>query len=105
MPTGIARNSTAVVLSADARNNTITVQQDGGKATTYDPKRLKGVNAYRETQKEFATGDRIQFTAKNRDLGVNNRDLGTITKLESGKGDCPDGRQKRTHQSSSTRSK
>ena len=93
----IARNSTAVVLSADARNNTITVQQDGGKATTYDPKRLKGVNAYRETQKEFATGDRIQFTAKNRDLGVNNRDLGTITKLESGTGYRPDGRQERAH--------
>ena len=95
----IARNSTAVVLSADARNNTITVQQDGGKATTYDPKRLKGVNAYRETQKEFATGDRIQFTAKNRDLGVNNRDLGTITKLESGKVTVQmDGKKERTVQ-------
>ncbi len=81
---GIARNSTAVVLSADARNNTITVQQDGGKAITYDPKRLKGVNAYCETHKEFATGDRIQFTAKDKDLGVNNRDLGTITSLETG---------------------
>ena len=80
----IARNSTAVVLSADARNNTVTVQQDGGKAITYDPKRLKGVNVYRETDKEFATGDRIQFTAKDKDLGVNNRDLGTITKLETG---------------------
>ena len=51
---GIARDSTAVVLSADARNNTITVQQDGGKPITYDPKRLKGVNVYRETEKEFA---------------------------------------------------
>ena len=79
---GIAQNSTAVVLSADARNNTITVQQDGGKAITYDPKRLKGVNAYRETDKEFAAGDRIQFTAKDKELGVNNRDLGTISKLK-----------------------
>lgn len=72
------------MLSADARNNTITVQQDGGKAITYDPKRLKGVNAYRETEKDFATGDRIQFTAKDKQLGVNNRDLGTITKLDAG---------------------
>ncbi|WP_263385970.1 VirB4 family type IV secretion/conjugal transfer ATPase [Granulicella arctica] len=96
---GIARNSTAVVLSADARNNTITVQQDGGKAITYDPKRLKGVNAYRETQKEFATGDRIQFTTKNKDLGVNNRDLGTITKLETGQVTVQmDGRKERTDQ-------
>ena len=81
---GIPQNTTAVVLSADARNNTVTVQQEGGNPITYDPKRLKGVNAYREAQKEFAAGDRIQFTAKDKDLGVNNRDLGTITRLETG---------------------
>ncbi len=81
---GIPQNSTAVVLSSDARNNTVTVQQDGGKAITYDPKRLKGVNAYIEMDKQFATGDRIQFTAKDKELGVSNRDLGTITKLETG---------------------
>ena len=81
---GIARNSTATVLSADARNNTVTIQREDGQAVTYDPKRLKGVNVYREMQKDFATGDRIQFTAKDKDLGVNNRDLGTITRLESG---------------------
>ena len=81
---GIPQNSTAVVLSSDARNNTVTVQQDGGKAITYDPKRLKGVNAYIETDKQFATGDRVQFTAKDKELGVNNRDLGTISKLETG---------------------
>ena len=81
---GIAQKSTAVVLSADARNNTVTVQQDGGKLMTYDPKRLKGVNAYVETDKQFAAGDRIQFTAKDKQLGVNNRDLGTITRFEPG---------------------
>ena len=81
---GISRNSTATVLSSDASNNTITIQREGGQAVTYDPKRLKGVNVYRETEKEFSTGDRIQFTAKDRTLGVNNRDLGTITKLETG---------------------
>ncbi|MBB5061642.1 conjugative relaxase-like TrwC/TraI family protein, partial [Granulicella aggregans] len=81
---GIARNSTAIVLSTDARNNTVTIEREDGQAVTYDPKRLKGVNAYRVTQKDFAEGDRIQFTAKDKTLGVNNRDLGTITKLETG---------------------
>ena len=81
---GIARNESASVLSADARNNTVTVQRADGQAVTYDPKRLKGVNVYREDQKDFATGDRLQFTAKVKELGVNNRDLGTVTKLESG---------------------
>ncbi|MBB5061418.1 hypothetical protein HDF16_006154 [Granulicella aggregans] len=80
---GIARNSTATVLSTDARSNTVTIQQEDGQTVTYDPKRLKGVNAYRETLKDFAEGDRIQFTAKDKTLGVNNRDLGTITKLDA----------------------
>jgi conjugative relaxase-like TrwC/TraI family protein len=96
---GIARNSTATVLSADARNNTVTIQREDGQAVTYDPKRLKGVNVYREMQKDFATGDRIQFTAKDKDLGVNNRDLGTITRLESGQITVrTDGKNERTIQ-------
>ena len=81
---GIARNSTATVLSTDARNNTVTIRQADGQAVTYDPKRLKGVNVYRAAEKDFSAGDRIQFTAKDKELGVNNRDLGTITKLEPG---------------------
>jgi conjugative relaxase-like TrwC/TraI family protein len=85
---GIARNSTATVLSTDARTNVVTVQREDGtdevQAVTYDPKRLKGVNVYREMHKEFSAGDRIQFTAKNKAIDVNNRDIGTITKLESG---------------------
>jgi len=39
---------------------------------------LRGIAAYREIEREFATGDKIQFTAPNRDLQVANRDLGTI---------------------------
>ncbi len=62
----------------------MTIQREDGQAVTYDPKRLKGVNVDREMQKDFAAGDRIQFTAKDKDLGVNNRDSETITRLESG---------------------
>ena len=58
---------------------------DNGSSATYDPRRLRGVNVYRETTREFATGDRIQFTAPDRNLGVANRDLGTVTSLENGK--------------------
>ncbi len=32
-------------------------------------------------EREFATGDRIQFTAPDKNLGVANRDLGTVTGL------------------------
>jgi ATP-dependent exoDNAse (exonuclease V) alpha subunit len=50
-----------------------------------DPRRLRGVNVFREAEREFATGDRVQFTAANRDLGVANRDLGTVIGWEEGK--------------------
>ncbi len=78
---GLDRGSYATVLSADARNNTITVQREDGQSVTYDPKRLKGVNAYSETTRDFAIGERVQFTISDKKLAVANRDLGTVTKI------------------------
>jgi len=82
---GIERNSFATVRSVDARANTLTVELENGSIVNYDPKRLRGVNVFREVEREFATGDRLQFTVPSKDLGVANRDLGTVTALEDGK--------------------
>ncbi|WP_419806349.1 MobF family relaxase [Terriglobus sp.] len=79
---GLERGSEARVTAVDARTNTLTVQTQGGADVSYDPKRLYGVNVFEERTREFSIGDRIQFTAANRDLGVANRDLATITALE-----------------------
>ena len=85
------------MISTSARNNTVTVELADGETVTYDPRRLKGVNSYREVPREFATGDRIQFTARDKDLGVNNRDLGIITKIEPTQINVRmDGREERT---------
>jgi conjugative relaxase-like TrwC/TraI family protein len=81
---GIERGSFATVQSVNARANTLTVSLEGGSTVTYDPRRLKGVNVFREVEREFAAGDRVQFTAPNKDLGVANRDLGTVVSLEDG---------------------
>jgi len=81
---GIERDSTARVVSTNGRDNTLTVEREDGQTVTYDPKRLKGANVYQEVTREFATGDRIQFTAPDKQLEVNNRDLATIVKLEDG---------------------
>jgi hypothetical protein len=43
------------------------------------------VNVFSEIEREFATGDRIQFTAAEKNLKVANRDLATIVNLEDGK--------------------
>jgi hypothetical protein len=81
---GIERRSFATVQSVDARGNTVTVLLESGSTVTYDPRRLKGVNVFREVEREFGPGDRVQFTASHRGLRVANRDLGTIVRLEDG---------------------
>ena len=79
---GFERVSEARVVGVDARTNTLTVQKQDGEQVSYDPKRLYGVNVFEERSRDFSLGERIQFTAGNRDLGIANRELGTITALE-----------------------
>jgi ATP-dependent exoDNAse (exonuclease V) alpha subunit len=50
----------------------------------YDPCRLRGISAYREIKRAFATGDRLQFNAPSRELAIANRDLGTVEEIGSG---------------------
>ncbi|MGB8479072.1 MAG: MobF family relaxase [Acidobacteriaceae bacterium] len=75
---GIERGSYAQVVTANSKENLVTIQKPDGEQVTYDPSRLRGISAYREIEGEFAVGDRIQFTAPNRALHIANRDLGTI---------------------------
>jgi ATP-dependent exoDNAse (exonuclease V) alpha subunit len=50
---------------------------------TYDPRRLQGVTLYRESERSFSRGDRVQFTAPDRDQHIANRELGTIEKIDA----------------------
>jgi hypothetical protein len=79
---GIEPRAYATVASVDAAANRLTVAKDDGKQVSYDPERLSGITAYREISRDFAQGDRIQFTSTNRELGVSNRDLGTIDRID-----------------------
>jgi ATP-dependent exoDNAse (exonuclease V) alpha subunit len=65
--------------------NMLTVEKSSGDQATYDPRRLTGVSVYREIDREFSTGDRIQFSAPDRALNVANRDLAVIDAI------APDG--------------
>ena len=94
---GIEPRTYATVASVDAAANRITVARDDGKQVTYDPERLSGITAYREISRDFAQGDRIQFTSTNRELGVANRDLGTIDRIDGKQIDVKmDGEKERT---------
>src|SRR5271156_6059535 len=79
--TGIDKSEYSRVVSVDAEENKLTVLRSNGQQTTYDPRRQMGVSVYREQEKVFSAGDRIQFTAPNQDLKIANRELGTIESI------------------------
>jgi ATP-dependent exoDNAse (exonuclease V) alpha subunit len=78
---GIEGGGYAQVIATDPKENLVTVRKENGEEVTYDPSRLRGISGYREIEREFAIGDRIQLTAPNRELGVANRDLGTLEQI------------------------
>jgi len=83
--TGIGAGSYAVVTAVNPTRNLLTVQMESGQLATYDPRRLRGVSVYREAMNDFAIGERVQFTAPDKQLGVANRDLAVIEAI------APDG--------------
>ena len=44
-------------------SNTLTVKRHGGEELSYDPRRFQGVTVYRDSERKFAQGDRVQLTA------------------------------------------
>jgi ABC-type branched-subunit amino acid transport system ATPase component len=81
---GIEAGEYRTVVGVNSGSNLLTVEKSTGVLTNYDPRRLTGVNVYREVVQEFSVGDRIQFTAPNKSLGTANRDLATIESVASG---------------------
>ena len=83
---GIEAAAYASVVAIDPTANLLTVEKPNQELATYDPRRLTGVSVYREIEREFSVGERIQFTAPDKSLGVANRDLAAIEAIH------PDGR-------------
>jgi conjugative relaxase-like TrwC/TraI family protein len=83
---GIGAGAYALVVAIDPAVNQLTVEKANHELATYDPRRLTGVSVYQEIEREFSVGDRVQFTAPDKSLGVANRDLATIEVIH------PDGR-------------
>jgi len=83
---GIEAGSYGAVVAIDSTANLLTVEKQNGEHATYDPRRLTGVSVYKDTEREFSSGERIQFTAPDKSLGVANRDLAVVESIR------PDGR-------------
>lgn len=71
----------ALVTAKDHKENEITVHFENGRELTYNPQRLSGVSVYREAEREFGEGDRIQFRAPFTEKRVANGELATIAKI------------------------
>ncbi|WP_353070370.1 MobF family relaxase [Tunturibacter empetritectus] len=76
--TGIHKGEYAKVTEIDAASNRLTVEMKDGMEKTYDPRRQQGVSVYREEERAFSIGDRVQLTAPSHELKVANRELGTV---------------------------
>ena len=80
---GLGAGKYAKVKEFEATSNLLTVSRADGTTLSYDPRRLQGVTVYRESERNFAEGDRVQFTAPDRVLKIANRDLGTIHSIDA----------------------
>jgi conjugative relaxase-like TrwC/TraI family protein len=78
---GIEQKSYTRVVAVDPKLNLLTVEKPDGKRVTSDPSRLRGISVYQEIEREFSTGDRLQFTAPSKALGIANRDLGIVQRI------------------------
>jgi hypothetical protein len=83
--TGIPKGEYARVTQVDAPNNRLTVELKDGTEKSYDPRRQQGVSVYREQERAFSTGDRVQLTAPVSEMKLANRELGTVERIAEGR--------------------
>jgi ATP-dependent exoDNAse (exonuclease V) alpha subunit len=83
-PVGIEAGEYARVTATDRETNTLTVKRHGGEELSYDPRRLQGVTVYRDHERSFAQGDRVQFTSPYHAEKLANRELGTVEQIDKG---------------------
>ena len=79
----IAKGAYAHVEKLDRDANMLTVNTGDGRRIEYNPVRLFGVEVFREEPRVLAQGDRIQFRAPDRALGVANGDFATIKSIDA----------------------
>jgi conjugative relaxase-like TrwC/TraI family protein len=82
-PIGIEAGEYARVARVDGENNILTITRKSGEELSYDPRRLQGVTVYRDGERVFAQGDRVQMTAPYQKQNLANRELGTVEKIDN----------------------
>src|SRR5437016_4898682 len=78
---GVEVGDYALVTAKNHKENEITVHFENGRELTYRPQRLSGVSVYREAERDFAEGDRIQFRAPFTEKRGANGEVATVAKI------------------------
>jgi ATP-dependent exoDNAse (exonuclease V) alpha subunit len=78
----IAKGDYAQVETIDRASDSLTLRAEDGRAVTYNPVRLFGVEVFREERRMLARGARIQFRAPDRAIGIANGEFASITALD-----------------------
>lgn len=81
-PLGIDAGEYARVSRVDRDHNLLVVKRHNGEELSYDPRRLQGVTVYRDAERTFANGERVQLTAPYHEQRLANRELGTIERID-----------------------
>lgn len=71
------------VEAVDREANVLTINTGSARRIEYNPVRLFGVEVFREEQRTIARGERIQFRAPDRALGVANGEFATIGAIDA----------------------
>src|SRR6266852_763446 len=83
----IAEGSYVRVEAVNRDQNLLAVRTDGGQRVEYNPIRLFGVEVFREEHRVLARGERIQFRAPDKALGIANGEFATIRAIDSRRSD------------------
>ncbi|MGH9900071.1 MAG: ATP-dependent DNA helicase, partial [Pyrinomonadaceae bacterium] len=79
---GIKAGDYGQVTGTNHKENLLSVKLPDGRVIEYNPKRLYGVSVYKEAQRVFAEGDRLQIRAPFNEQRVTNGELGRIMRIE-----------------------
>lgn len=82
----VEKGARATVLSSDSRTNIVTAQTESGREIKFDPALVQNRELYDMSKgKEFAVGDKIAITKKDKKQGVENGQTGSIEKIDGNK--------------------
>jgi ATP-dependent exoDNAse (exonuclease V) alpha subunit len=80
---GIATGGYATVEGSESGRNLLRIRTENGTVVVYRPERLRAVEVFRAELRTLAAGDRIQFRAPDRALGVVNGEFATVIAIDA----------------------